>query len=162
LLFEVLVRFGPGECFGFSLSIVCFVPQSRLKGEPLRFLLLPGWLSALGGPDGGEPLGCSVYYLLYYPYYLARHLLSGPSSSIGPTIHGDTETFDPNLEPEDGDDEALDDVRVVRVRSIRVKTSADGAPHAEDLVGVIRETMQPAHVSLWLLPDAVRKGKRPD
>jgi hypothetical protein len=44
-----------------------------------------------------------------------------------PTIHGDTETFDPNLEPEDGDDEALD-VRVVRVRSIRVKTSADGAP----------------------------------
>ncbi len=23
LLFEVLVRFGPGECFGFSLSTVC-------------------------------------------------------------------------------------------------------------------------------------------
>jgi hypothetical protein len=45
-----------------------------------------------------------------------------------PTIHGQAQTFDPNLEPEDGDDEALDDVRVVRVRSIRLKTSAHGAP----------------------------------
>ena len=52
-----------------------------------------------------------------------------------PPIHGGTQTFDPNLEPEDGDDEALD-VRVVRVRSIRVKTSADGAPHVVDAKAV--------------------------
>jgi hypothetical protein len=46
--------------------------------------------------------------------------------------------------------------------STKLRNDTDPDALSDDLVGMVRETMQPSYVSLWLRPETASKGEQVD